>query len=170
MKRQTKPIALLLLGLVLPISLQANQLVPFRGDRTPPPLVLKDMEGNTHRLSDYRGKVVLLNFWATWCPPCRAEMPSIWRLSKLLGQRKFQVIAVNTGESKGVIKAFLPKSMQKDFVVLMDRDAELLERWRLIAYPTTYIIDRNGNIQYRLYGALHWDEPATINKIRALLK
>jgi thiol-disulfide isomerase/thioredoxin len=164
------PIAVLLFSLGMPITVCAGQLKPFRGDTIPPALVLKDIDGNSHRLGDYRGKVVLLNFWATWCPPCRAEMPSIWRLNQRLGHQRFQVIAVNTGESRDVIRAFLPETMQRDFVVLMDRNAELLERWRIVAYPTSYIIDRAGNIRYRLYGALQWDAPETIEKIRALLR
>ena len=158
-----------MLGFGFMLGANAGQLELFKGDPTPPSLVLEDINGKRHRLSGYHGKVVLLNFWATWCPPCRAEMPAIWRLGNQLEYKNFQVITVNIGEEKEVIRAFMPKRMQKDFVVLMAKDMEPLQHWRPIYYPTTYIIDSGGKIRYRIYGALEWDKPEVVKKIRALL-
>jgi len=90
---------------VLSCSAGAEALKPWKGGRTPA-LELADPDGHAHRLADYRGKVVLVNFWATWCAPCRAEMPSIERLRQAMQGRPFEVLAVNVGESGRVAREF----------------------------------------------------------------
>src|SRR5436190_12400034 len=92
----------------LAASAQAEPLKPWRGGRTPA-LELADPDGKVHRLADYRGKVVLVNFWATWCAPCRAEMPSIERLRRSLDGKPFVVLAVNVAESARVAREFTEK-------------------------------------------------------------
>src|SRR5262245_4339970 len=88
---------------------QAQTLKPWTGGATPA-LALRDLEGRQHRLSDYRGKVVLVNFWATWCEPCREEMPSMQRLRASLAGRPFEVLAINLAESESKVRRFLEQT------------------------------------------------------------
>jgi len=136
---------------------------------TAPELEAIDLSGKTQQLSRYRGQVVLVNFWATWCPPCRAEMPSLWRLKQKLKDKPFQVVTVNMGENRETIAAFLPGQMQQDFIVLRDSDAASLERWRVTALPATYLIDRQGRIAYSVLGAVEWDQAASVDRVNRLL-
>ncbi|GMR21564.1 MAG: TlpA disulfide reductase family protein [Gammaproteobacteria bacterium] len=149
---------------------QARELKVYRGEPTPPALMLKDLQGKVRSLSEFRGQVVMLNFWAAWCPPCRIEMPSMWRLQNKLQGEPFQVVAVDMGEEEKIIRAFLPDEMERDFVVLMDKDGAALKAWKVFAFPTSYIIDKQGRIRYALFGELQWDTPEVIQKIKALLK
>ena len=129
---------------------------------------LEDVYGKPHDLNDYRGRVVLVNFWATWCPPCIQEMPSMQRLHDSLAQRPFTILTVNMGETKEEVLAFLDK-WQLNLDVLMDFDGKALEAWRVYVFPTSYVVDRDGKVQYGLRGAIEWDEADTIRQIEALL-
>lgn len=160
---------LLLIALLMISTSEAGILKPYTGKEATPPLVLKDLNGKKHDLNDFKGQVVLVNFWATWCPPCRVEMPSMWRLKQKLRGKSFIVLAVDMGEEEASVNAFLPEKMKRDFVVLMDKDGEALRTWKVFAFPTSYIIDAKGNIRYALYGALEWDESTVMEKIRTLL-
>lgn len=153
--------------LLLVAPLQARELKPYTGGATPP-LILKDLNGNSHNLSDYRGRVVLVNFWATWCPPCRAEMPSMERLQQKLAHKPFTVLAVDMGESEAAVRAFL-KEIPVSFPILMDKDGAALKRWKVFAFPTSYVVDAQGRIRYALFGALEWDQPDPLRKITELL-
>ena len=125
------------------------------------PFTLKDQYGKTHTLADYKGKVIFLNFWATWCPPCRAEMPDIQKLyerSPQEGEKAVVVLGVaapklGSEKDKDGIKAFMEKNGYT-YPVLMDRGGKLFEAYGIRAIPTTYLIDRNGNIIGRVQGAL----------------
>ncbi len=160
---------LLFIALLTVTTLQAGSLRPYTGKPTPPPLVLNDLQGKVRDLNDFKGQVVLVNFWAAWCPPCRYEMPSMWRLKHKLKGERFVILAVDMAESEQVVKAFLTDEMQRDFVVLMDKDGKALRAWKVFAFPTSYIIDTKGKIRYALYGALEWDEASVVEIIRGLL-
>lgn len=159
----------LFVALLTVTTSQAGSLRPYTGKATPPPLVLKDLQGKVRDLNDFKGQVVLVNFWAAWCPPCRYEMPSMWRLKQNLKGESFVILAVDMGESEQVVKTFLTDEMQRDFVVLMDKDGVALKAWKVFAFPTSYIIDTKGKIRYALYGALEWDQASVVEKIRGLL-
>ena len=125
------------------------------------PFELKDQYGKTHTLSEYKGKVIFLNFWATWCPPCRAEMPDIQKLyerSPKEGEGAVIVLGVaspklgNEKDEAG-IKAFMDKNGYT-YPVLMDAKGELFSAYGIRAIPTTYMIDREGNVYGRVQGAL----------------
>lgn len=160
---------LLFVALVAAAPSQAGALRPYTGVATPPPLVLKDLQGKVRDLREFKGQVVLVNFWATWCPPCRIEMPSMWRLKQKFKGRPFVVLAVDMGEEEVVVNTFLPEKMKRDFIVLMDKDGVALRDWKVFAFPTSYIIDAKGKIRYALYGALEWDKPSVVEIIRRLL-
>ena len=146
----------------------AQVLTPWSGGATPP-LALYDLEGRPHRLADYRGKVVLVNFWATWCEPCRDEMPSIERLRAALEGKPFAVLAVNLAEPPSRIRTFLAK-VPVGFAVLLDRDTATAKAWQAKLLPATYIIGPDGVIRYRHLGELDWSKPEVREVILKLIK
>lgn len=135
-----------------------------------PELALKDADGKLHRLSDSRGKVVLVNFWATWCPPCRSEMPSMQRAWEKLKGEQFALLAVDVGEDEATISGFIKMlGVPLKFPIVLDRDAELVKTWPVMTLPTTFIVNAEGRIVYRAVGERAWDDPQILEKIRALI-
>ena len=145
----------------------AAQLKP---SSTPAPaLELSDLDGKLHRLADYRGQAVLVNFWATWCVPCREEMPSIGRLRSSLEGRRFVVLAVNLAEPEARIRRFL-EAVPVGFPILLDREARAAKAWQAKLLPATYIVGPDGAIRYRHLGELDWSKPEVRDAILALLE
>lgn len=137
------------------------------GRKPAPQLVLNDLSGKQHRLSDYRGKVVLLNFWATWCPPCIEEIPALGRLSDKLASEQFALLSVDIAEDHARVSEFL-KKVPARYPVLMDPDGDSVDAWQLYAFPSTFIIDRKGHIRYIYYGGLDWDKQEIVQLIESL--
>lgn len=162
---------LFLIALLVTAGLvQAAELKPYNGAALPD-FTLSDTEGKTHTLSDYRGKVVMLNFWATYCGPCIKEMPSMQRLKEKMAGKGFSILAVNMAEEKQNVDAFFAKHKIKiDFPVLLDPEGEVVEKWMISAVPTTFIIDPKGKIRYALYGGLEWDSDDVIKTLNDLMK
>jgi thiol-disulfide isomerase/thioredoxin len=156
----------LLLALALPAA--AEELKPWAGGATPP-LELADLRGKKHSLADYRGKVVLVNFWATWCEPCREEMPSMERLRVSLAERPFAVLAVNLAEPESRIAKFLD-TVPVGFPILLDRDTKTTRAWQAKVLPATYIVGPDGAIRYRHVGELDWSKPEVRKLILGLMK
>ena len=138
------------------------------GSAAAQPLELEDLEGRTHRLADYRGKVVLVNFWATWCAPCREEMPSLERLRSSLEGRPFVVLAVNVAEGGRVAGDFM-KAMPLGFTVLLDRDGRTTKAWGARILPATYVLGPEGEVRFRHVGALDWSSAEAQRRITSLL-
>ena len=160
--------AVVLILLSMSACKQPQGLKPYEGDVVPPALQLMDIHGRPHNLMQYRGRVVLVNFWATWCPPCRAEMPSLWRLKAKLKNHPFDILAVNIEEDAAMVKAYLPQAMKQDLVVLLDRRGQTNKDWGLMMYPTTYIIDKQGRIRYVVTGERQWDHADIVAQINQL--
>jgi thiol-disulfide isomerase/thioredoxin len=133
-----------------------------------PALALQDLQGRAHRLSDYRGKVVLVNFWATWCAPCREEMPSIQALRRAMDGQPFAVLAVNLAEPVSRIEKFLAQ-VPLDFPVLLDRDSATARAWQARFLPATYLVDGEGRVRYAHYGDLDWSGPESRARVLELL-
>jgi peroxiredoxin len=155
-----KLVGMVALGLALLAASAAGQeLRPWKGGATPP-LALADLEGKRHDLEAYRGKVLLVNFWATWCEPCTKEMPSMRRLRASLAGRPFEVLAVNLGEGEGRIRRFL-EQVPLDFPVLLDADKSVAKSWKARILPASYLVGPDGRIRYSVLGEIDWDaEPA----------
>jgi thiol-disulfide isomerase/thioredoxin len=162
---------LLLLGACLLCSIvHAGQLSRHEGDNEiAPGLSLKALDGTPHELQDYRGKVLLVNFWATWCPPCIAEMPSIQRLSDRLTGEAFEVLAVNVGESPFQVAKF-SKLVNLRLTMLLDSDGEAFKAWGGSIYPTSFLLDGDGRIRYAAYGPLEWDGDDVIETVQELIE
>jgi thiol-disulfide isomerase/thioredoxin len=163
----SKTAALLALVLATAPAL-AQPLKPWNGGATPA-LELSDLQGIKHKLADYRGKVVLVNFWATWCVPCRDEMPSIERLRASLEGRRFAVLAVNLAEPEPRIRKFL-EQVPVGFPVLLDRDTQTTRAWQAKVLPATYIVAPDGVIRYRHIGELDWSKPEVRDAILKLIQ
>jgi thiol-disulfide isomerase/thioredoxin len=122
---------------------------------------LKDMNGNDISLSDFNGKVVFLNFWTTWCPTCRIEMPSMEKLHQKLKNKDFAMVTINLQESASEVKAFF-KIFNLTFTALLDSTGEVGASFGIRAIPTTYILDKTGKIIGQVSGPREWDTKAAI--------
>jgi len=145
----------------------AQQLRPWTGGATPA-LALPDLAGRAHALEDYRGKVVLVNFWATWCEPCRAEMPSIGKLRASLAGQPFEVLAVNVGEPESRIQRFM-EQVPMPFPVLLDRDNAAAKAWRARVLPVSFLVGADGRVRYLAIGEYDWTQDAVRKAIFALM-
>jgi peroxiredoxin len=134
---------------------------------TAPDFEIPDIDGELKRLSDYRGKVVVLNFWATWCPPCRDEMPAMQHAWEQVRDQNVVFLAVNIGETADEIFTFTG-DYDVDFPLLMDQDSSVIKQWPIRGLPTTYVIDPEGRLAYRAIGGRAWDAPEILDKLRAL--
>ncbi len=135
-----------------------------------PAFTLPDINEKKVSLSDFKGKVVLLNFWATWCGPCRAEMPSLNRLYAAFKNDGFVALAVSIDPSEKPVKSFVSEKGLA-FPVLMDPEKEAyFDLYAVFALPTSYLIDRNGIIVEKIMGDREWDSPDMKNRISSLLK
>jgi peroxiredoxin len=130
---------------------------------------LQDTQGKTHTLGDYRGKVLIVNFWASWCSPCIKEMPSLQRAWEQLNQETVQVLAVNVGETRQEIESFT-KAQPLSFPLLLDTDMILTTAWSVKGLPTTYILDLGGQIVFQVIGDLNWDDQAVLQQVQTLQK
>ena len=128
---------------------------------SPLEIQLNDLFGNTMRLSDFRGKIVFLNFWATWCPTCVVEMPSMEKLHKQFKDQDFAMIAVNLKESQTQVKSFFEK-LQLSFTALLDSSGEVAAGLAVNALPTTYFLDKEGRIIGLALGPREWDNQESI--------
>ncbi len=130
--------------------------------RPAPEMTVTDLSGKRLTLSSLKGKTVLLNFWATWCPPCRMEMPSMQRLHAAMDPDKFVIVAVNLGETSADVRKFIQKSGYT-FPIYLDPDQQAGNTYRIDAIPSTFLIDRRGTIIGTFLGAREWDTPDVIN-------
>lgn len=148
-------------------SAQAQDLKPWKGGATPP-LALNDLNGKQLKLEDYRGKVVMVQFWATYCSPCLKEMPSMMRLQAKLAGKPFVILSVNMGETEEEVKGFLARA-NINFAILMDSDGKAISAWKVFVAPSTFLVDPKGNIRYALQGGTEWDAPENVAKISQLM-
>lgn len=149
----------------IPLSAAELKILPIQ---PAPALSLPTLDQSRIDLSQMRGKVVLVNFWAVWCPPCRKEMPSMNRLMARLGGKPFAILGVNEGESTDEILAFL-KQVPVNFPILLDSEGAYLKSWRVFAFPTSYVVDKQGRLRLGLFGSIEWDSPEVVAQVEKLL-
>ncbi len=130
---------------------------PAVGDTTPN-FQLSDLGGRTLQLSDYRGKVVVLNFWATWCAPCVQEMPSLNRLTETYAPKGVVVLAVSVDDDEQALRQFAAKHELK-MTILRDPDRKISRSYQTFQYPETYILDRQGRLVQKVIGGEDWSSP-----------
>jgi len=167
------PAALLLL--LLSTAAAAEEELSHSFARVDPPLSvpdfsLPDMDGEQHALQDYRGKVVLINFWATWCPPCRREMPALEQLYRKLADQPFAVLAVNQWEDADLVFAYMGDlNVFPSFPILFDPESRVSAEFGVKGLPTSFLLDRQGRVVFRAVGGRAFDHPEVEQTIRSLL-
>ncbi len=133
---------------------EAFLLPPIEVDQPAPALTLFDLEGNEVSLSDFVGKVVLVNNWATWCPPCRQEMPEFQAYFEKYGDEGFQIVAVEAGQPEAEVRAFV-EEQGLEFVVLLDPGNQSLITFQNSTLPNSWVIDRRGHLRMAWLGAIN---------------
>ena len=135
-----------------------------------PNFTLKDLNGRPVSLSDHKGKVVLVNIWATWCPPCVAETPSIDKLYKMLKDENFELMAVSIDENgKNAVESFMKKK-NLSFPVLLDPDGRVAGLYGTTGVPESFIVRKDGTIDNRIIGAIDWTSPRVIEHLHKLMQ
>jgi peroxiredoxin len=136
-----------------------------------PNFQLRDLDGKMVALSHVRGKVVLLNFWATWCGPCRDEMPSMEKLYHNVSRRDFEILAVSTDPQGAVVTRPFQQEMGLTFPILHDPDMRIGLSYGARSLPMSFMIDRNGIIRLKIFGGPRdWDSPEGRELIQTLMK
>lgn len=134
-------------------------------------LPVTTLEGDAVDLNQYKGRLVLLNFWATWCPPCIKEMPSMQRLQDQFSEQEFQVVAVNLAQNATTVESFL---MEQEFEftlpVYLDEKGQGFKDLELQGMPSSFLIDQQGQVLETIVGGREWDEPKTVEILRSLVK
>ena len=166
-------IIILLLFSLLPALTAAGErpLVPYEGDAKD--FSLTDYKGNKHRLEDYRGQVVLINFWASWCTPCILEMPELVKLKDHMAQQpiasqSFKILTINVGERKNRVTQAVAR-FKLNLPVLLDISSKTYDSWDIKMLPTSFLIDANGIIRYRIVGNPGWDNEQMLSLIKDLI-
>ena len=128
---------------------------------------LQDIDGEKFELRETRGQWVFLHFWASWCGPCREEMPAIQKLSEVIPENKLQIVMINTAEDEDTIFEFLG-TIGVDLNSLMDTDGQVTETWKPRGLPTTFLINPQGEVKYQAIGGRDWQKPEYIEFINKL--
>lgn len=146
----------------------AERLMEAKTLQPAPDFSLSDLHGRQVRLTDLKGQVVLVNFWASWCPPCRQEMPSMEELYRQLHGEGVELLAINVEENAAVAAAAFLQQHPHSFPVLLDPQADAQKAYNVSRFPETFIVDRDGQIVERVVGAIDWADPRVIDFLRQL--
>lgn len=133
--------------------------------RPAPELSLRDAQGQSISLASKAGKVVLVNFWASWCPPCVKEIPSMNRLAQTFDAKDFEIVSVNFKESAQTVHDFM-REVQVDFPVLMDQEGLASGKWNVFAFPSSFLVNQQGQLIASVNSAIEWDEPHILERIQ----
>ena len=147
----------------------AGAIEPYEGSLKQPGFSLQDPDQRMHRLVDYRDKVILVNFWASWCTPCVMEMPGMQRLADTLTDQPFEILAVNVSDTENQIREFL-KRMDLRLTILMDLNGEAFKAWQGKVLPASFLLDRSGRVRYQVIGPMEWDSDEARTIIEKLIQ
>ncbi len=134
-----------------------------------PAIDVADLAGERHALSEYRGSVVLVNFWVSWCPPCLQEMPSLQRLAESMAGHPFKVLAVNVGETPRRAMEAMRRIGYKD-TLLLDPDQRVFAAWGARVLPSSFLVGCDGRIRSQAVGPLEWDAPQVQDAVESLVR
>jgi peroxiredoxin len=165
------PLALLFV-FILVLSGCKNEAPPATGGvatQIAPDFTLRALSGESVSLSQYRGKVVFLNFWATWCPPCRAELPSMQRLNEVFAGRDFVMLAVNVEEDGAKVLPEFLRQFPHSYQILLDDGGQAQKLYGVDKFPETFVIDKQGRVVERIIGARDWSAPAMLQRFKTLV-
>jgi peroxiredoxin len=168
MKRTIVAVLFVAAALAAVLGLQRLQSQPAAYDA--PDFSLPDLSGTMHTLSSYKGKVVFLNLWTTWCPPCRMEMPAMERLYRRLRDRDFVMLAVSADEGGKAAVAPFVEELGLTFPVLLDPEGRLSPRYGVTGYPETFVIGRDGKVVNHTIGPADWQSEEMVRYLEALLE
>jgi peroxiredoxin len=158
-------IALIITAIIVAVSNNSNKAINGKYSMAQD-FTVTDLDGNSVKLSDFRGQYVFLNFWATWCPPCKAEMPEIEKIRQLFPERNLVILAVSTGEDKSTVAAFI-KQYGYTFDIALDTNQSVASKYNITGIPTSFFIDMEGNIVAKAVGGL--SESAMMNYVNQLI-
>jgi len=158
-----------LFAVVLTIRVLPEIMLVGVGSRAPEFHAIDLRDGRPVGLADYRGRVILLNIWATWCQPCRVEMPAMERLAQRLAGTDFSILAVSVDDEDSTVVDMFAKQLGLTFDILHDRSGESQRFYQTHGVPESCVIDRHGVIVKKVIGAAEWDGPVNETLIRRLL-
>ena len=150
-------------GITIPPGIMTPEPQPAPG------LKLGNLDGETYDIGTSRGHWVFVHFWASWCGPCRKEMPTIQRMVTLLDESSVEVVLVNTAETEDTVFSFLG-IVAPDLDTLLDYDGQVTEGWKPRGLPSSFLVDPGGQIRYQALGDRPWDQPEYLDFIRSLEK
>lgn len=156
---------LVLFSLLANLSLHAEPFQPYQEQHT---FTLSDTREQSRSMKDFAGKVLLVNFWATWCTPCIYELPELAQLEKDMAGKPFSIITINVGENKNRVTQFT-QSMKFTLPVLLDVSNKVFKNWNVVTLPASYLIDAEGQIRFRARGNPGWDQQPTYDVIEKLI-
>lgn len=158
-------------GVGVYFALPRDQSAPSAKPKSLPELPFQDSTGRARSLTDFRGKVVLLNVWATWCTPCREEMPALDRLQARLGGPQFEVVALSIDQRGApVVRKFFDEVGVKSLRLYVDPSAQAGFKLATVGLPTTLMIDRAGREVGRRVGPAQWDSPKIVDEVRSIIE
>ena len=134
-----------------------------------PAITLLDLDGKSVSAAQFKNSVVVFDFWATWCGPCRVEMPSVEDLYSKYGGKNFEILAVNGGEDRNLVQPFI-KNLNLTFPVLLDEQFEVHNKYQVTAIPSTFLVDKSGVITHRFFGFTDWANDYSRELITKLMK
>ena len=143
-------------------------LVPEPDPYPAPRFTSSRLNGKPLGTEEVKGKLVLLNFWATWCPPCLHEIPSLNRLVRKMQGKPLRLVSIDFGEPQKNVTDFL-KKVQVDFPVLLDSDGSISNAWKVVVLPSTFVIGKDGRIVYGINASIEWDSPEIIALLNKLM-
>lgn len=129
---------------------------------------LRDLDGEPYNLEEHKGAWVFVHFWASWCGPCRKEMPAIQNMANILQPEGLKLALINTAEDEDTVFSFL-SAHAPNLRPLMDRDGQITEKWQPRGLPATYLVDPNGQVRFQALGGRNWDTPAYLIFLRHLM-
>jgi thiol-disulfide isomerase/thioredoxin len=154
------------------MTLSACTKSPAVKENVPSPeiSVMAVSDGSLLKLSELKGKVVLLNFWATWCPPCREEIPSMMKLDRAMAGKPFQMVAISLDEGgKPVIESFFKES-GFSLPTYLDQDGKATKAYGITGVPESFVINKQGVVVKKMIGAFAWDSPEVLSFLEGLMK